>query len=313
MSKFLIRRTLHAGAVLFGVSIIVFTLFHLLPGGPARAVIGPRATPVAIHQFDLQYGLLNPLPVQYWDWLIQVLRGNLGYSYKLDQSVDSLIGEALPRTLVLAGVATVLALVIAIPVGIWQAARRNRVDDYALTTITFVFYSMPTFLMGIILIVVFSSAIPLFPSTGPTGTAPLTSQLNRLVLPVVTLTLVTVGLFSRYMRSSAVDSLLQDYIRTARAKGASRLQVLRRHVFRNSLLPVITLIGLSLPGIVAGAVVTESLFDYPGMGYLFWNAAQTDDFPVLIGTSMVIGVAVVVGSLVADILYAVADPRVRRA
>ena len=313
MTRFLIRRTLQAVAVLFGVSVIVFTLFHMLPGGPARAVIGPRATPVAIRQFELQYGLLNPLPVQYWDWLVQVLRGNLGYSYKLDQSVDSLIGEALPRTLVLAGVATALALVLAIPIGIWQAARRNRADDYVLTTVTFVFYSMPTFLMGVILIVLFSSMLPLFPSTGPTGAVPLTSQLNRLVLPIATLTLVTIGLFSRYMRSSAVDSLLQDYIRTARAKGNSTFEVLRHHVFRNSLLPLITLVGLSLPGIVAGAVVTESLFNYPGMGYLFWNAAQTDDFPVLIGSSMVIGVAVVIGSLVADILYAIADPRVRRA
>jgi peptide/nickel transport system permease protein len=143
------------------------------------------------------------------------------------------------------------------------------------------------------------------------ATAPLASQILNLVLPVATLTLVTVALFSRYMRSASLDNLAEDYVRTAKAKGASILRVLFRHVLPNSLLPVITLVGLSLPGILGGALIVESLFNYPGMGLLFWNAAQTEDFPVMLGTTLVVGLGVVLGSLLADILYGVADPRVR--
>jgi peptide/nickel transport system permease protein len=200
---------------------------------------------------------------------------------------------------------------IAIPLGLYQAVRRNKPDDYAVTGLSFLFYSMPTFFLGIILIIIFSDTFPLLPSTGPTAAEPLLSQLSNLVLPVLTLTLVTLALFSRYMRSAVLENLVQDYVRTAVAKGVSRPALLFRHVLPNALLPIITLVGLSLPGILGGALITESLFNYPGMGLLFWNAAQTDDFPVMVGTTMVVGVAVVVGSLLADLLYAVFDPRVR--
>jgi len=311
MQAFLIRRILQAIAVLFGVSIVVFILLHLLPGGPARAVLGLRANKAQIRAFDLHYGLLSPLPVQYVDWIGQLLRGNLGFSYKQNQSVDSLLGENIPRTLVLVGVSAALALMIAIPVGIYQAVRRNKLEDYVLTGFSFIFYSMPSFFLGTILIIVLSQMLPLFPSTGPTATTPLWQQIPNLVLPVLTLTLITVALFSRYMRSSVLENLVQDYVRTASSKGVSQPVILFRHVLPNAMLPIITLMGLSLPGILSGALITESLFNYPGMGLLFWNAAQTDDFPVMLGTTIVVGVAVVVGSLLADVLYAVFDPRVR--
>lgn len=311
MIGYLIRRVAHAIIVLVGVSIIVFVLLHLLPGGPARASLGLRANPASIRAFDRQYGLDSPLPIQYVVWLGQLLHGNLGFSYKLNQSVDSLLAENIPRTLVLAGSATVIAVAVAVPLGVYQAARRNKPEDYVLTGLSFIFYSMPSFFLGLVLIIVLSDVLPLFPSTGPTATAPLLSQLSNLVLPVLTLTLVTVALFSRYMRSSVMDNLAEDYVRTASAKGASRLRVLFRHVLPNALLPIITLVGLSLPGVLGGALIVESLFNYPGMGLLFWNAAQTEDFPVMLGTSLVIGVGVVVGSLLADILYGIADPRVR--
>jgi peptide/nickel transport system permease protein len=158
---------------------------------------------------------------------------------------------------------------------------------------------------------VLSDVLPLLPSTGPTSINPLWDQLPNLVLPVLTLALVTLALFSRYMRSSVLENLVQDYIRTARAKGGSSQRVLFLHAMPNALLPIITLIGLSLPGILSGALVVESLFNYPGMGLMFWNAAQNDDFPVMLGITMVVGVAVVLGSLLADVAYAVADPRVR--
>ncbi len=311
MRAFLIRRTVQAVVVLFGVSIIVFILLHLLPGGPAKAVLGLRANKAQIHAFNVRYGLLNPLPVQYLDWVNQLLHLNLGFSYKQNQSVDALLGENIPRTLLLVGVATVLALCVAIPAGIYQAVRRNKAEDYTLTGMSFLFYSMPTFFLGTILIIVFSQMLPLLPSTGPTAASPIIDQIPNLVLPILTLTLVTIALFSRYMRSSILENLVQDYVRTASSKGVSRPAILFKHVLPNAMLPIITLVGLSLPGILSGALITESLFNYPGMGLLFWNAAITDDFPVMLGTTIVVGVAVVVGSLLADVLYAVFDPRVR--
>jgi peptide/nickel transport system permease protein len=273
--------------------------------------LGLRANPTSIRQFNAQYGLNRPLPIQYVVWISQVLRGDLGFSYKLNQSVDSLLVENIPRTLVLTGSATVIALGIAVPLGILQAARRNSAADYVLTGLALIFYSMPSFFLGLVLIIVFSDVLPILPATGPTATASLAAQIPNLVLPVATLALITVALFSRYMRSAALENLAEDYVRTVKAKGASIFRVLFQHVLPNALLPIITLVGLSLPGILGGALIVESLFNYPGMGLLFWNAAQTEDFPVMLGTSLVVGVGVVLGSLLADIFYGIADPRVR--
>jgi peptide/nickel transport system permease protein len=311
MTAYLVRRVLQAVVVLFGVSVIVFLLLKALPGGPARAALQLRANPATIHAFNVKYGLLKPLPVQYLTWLGQLLQGNLGFSYKQNQSVDTLLRENLPRSLVLVGSSTIIALLVAIPMGTYQAVRRNKPDDYLLTGMSLVFYSMPSFFLGIILIIVLSDILPLLPSTGPTSVNPIWDQLPNLVLPVLTLTLVTLALFSRYMRSSVLENLIQDYVRTARAKGVSNRRVLFLHAMPNALLPIITLIGLSLPGILSGALVVESLFNYPGMGLMFWNAAQNQDYPVMLGTTMVVGVAVVLGSLLADVCYAIADPRVR--
>ncbi|MGC1185060.1 MAG: ABC transporter permease [Candidatus Dormiibacterota bacterium] len=293
------------------MTIILFVLLHLLPGGPARALLGNHASGPSIRAFDLKYGLTEPLPVQYLSWAGQLLHGNLGSSYKQGVSVDTLLAANLPRTLLLAGVATMLAMLVAIPLGVFQAVRRNSVPDYAITVTAFIFYAMPTFFLGIILIALLSQLIPLLPSTGPTAAFPLMSQVPNLVLPILTLALVNLALFSRYMRSSALDSLLQDYVRTARSKGVSGRDIVLRHVLKNALLPMITLLGLSLPAILSGALVTEALFNYPGIGLLFWNAAQNDDYPVLLGTATLAAVGVVAGSLVADLLYLVADPRVR--
>ncbi len=311
MTRYLVGRVLQALVVLFGVSVVVFAMLHILPGGPARAVLGPKATLVAIHTFEREYGLLKPLPVQYFDWLGQVFHGNLGFSYKLNQSVDTLLAANLPRTVALVGTAAVLAIMIALPLGVYQAVRRKKLDDYALTGASFLFYSMPTFLLGLILILLFTTVLGWFPANGPTGEVPLWNQLANMVLPIATLCLVTIALFSRYMRSATLENLVQDYVRTAQSKGVSPRRVLFVHVLRNALLPIVTLIGLSLPGILSGALVTESLFNYPGIGYLFWQAAQSDDFPVEIGVTLVVAVGVVLGSLLADILYAVLDPRVR--
>jgi peptide/nickel transport system permease protein len=279
----------------------------------ARAILGPRANAAQIAAFNHQNGLDQSLPAQYLTYLWQLARGNFGFSYKLNQSVASLLVQYLPKTLLLLGLAYAVSVIIAVPLGIYQAVRRNKIDDYVLTGASFVFYSMPVFWLGIILIVIFSGALHWFPSEGPQG-AYVTDdfgQLSSLILPVATLALVTIASFSRYMRSSTLENMVQDYVRTARAKGASNSRVLFVHVLRNAMIPILTLIGLSVGYVFSGALITEALFNYPGMGYIFWNAALTQDYPIILGVIVVTGFATVLGSLMADIMYAIADPRVR--
>jgi peptide/nickel transport system permease protein len=308
---FILRRFGQAIVVVIGVTIATFILLHLLPGSPIRAILGPRATPLAIHQLTVELGLNKPIPVQYAVWVNNLLHLNLGYSYKLDQPVTALLSERIPKTMFLVGVSLVLAIVIAIPLGVVMAVRRTKPDDYVLTGLSFIFYSMPTFWLGLLLIGLFSAILNWFPPEAPQDQFSVFSQLNGMVLPIATLTLVTVALFSRYMRSAVLEQTVQDYVRTARAKGLSSSAVLFHHVLRNALIPVITLIGLSLGGILSGAVVVESVFNYPGMGLLFFQSAVTDDFPVLLGVTVVVALATVLGNLIADLLYAVIDPRIR--
>jgi peptide/nickel transport system permease protein len=313
MTRYLVRRTAQAIFVLFIVTVIVFSILHFLPGSPARAMLGIKASPGAITAFNAANGYNRALPVQYILYLDRLVHGNLGFSYHFDQSVGSLLALDLPKSALLVGASYVLALLIAIPMGMVQALRRDKLTDHALTTFSFVGYAMPTFWLGILLIVGFSSTLHLFPPEGPQGATvgAALSDPGAMVLPVVTLTIVTVAQFSRFMRASAVENLLQDYVRTAQAKGLSWWQLVRRHLLRNSLLPIITLVGLSLPGVLSGAIIVEALFNYPGMGWLFWTATGARDYPVLMGFTIVVAAATVVGNLLADIAYAMADPRIR--
>ncbi|HEY2692709.1 MAG TPA: ABC transporter permease [Streptosporangiaceae bacterium] len=313
MTAYLVRRLVQAVAVVIGVTIIVFIILHALPGGPARGLLGPEASTQQVQQFIVANGFNKPLIVQYGNFLNQLLHGNLGYSYHYNQTVASLLSKDLPKSALLVGLAYLVALVVAIPLGILQALRRNTMVDYVSTGVSFVAYSMPSFWLGILLILGFSVNWHLLPPEGPQG-ATVTAVLQdplALVLPVATLALVTIAVFSRFMRSSAIETLVQDYMRTARAMGVPERAILARHLLRNSLIPVITLIGLSLPATISGAVITESVFNYPGMGLLFWTSATTHDFPVLLGSTVVFATATVIGSVLADLLYAVADPRVR--
>ena len=315
MTVFLLRRVFQSVIVILLVTVITFALLRAIPGNPAIAILGPNSfrNPAAIAQFDRQYGFDLPWYSQYWLWLRHLLAGNLGFSWKLNQSVASLLGTHLPKTIFLVGISTILALLLAIPIGVIQAVRRNRFVDHFFNGFSTVFYAMPAFLLGILLILFFAIKIPIFPPEGPQGEGlgVVFTNFNALVLPIISLTLITLALFSRYMRSSVLDNLTEDYVRTAKAKGASERRVLIRHVLRNSLIPIATLLGLSLPGIIAGALITEAVFNYPGMGYLFYQAALNSDYPILLGITIVVAVATVVGSLLADIAYAVLDPRVR--
>lgn len=312
MAVFLLRRTLQALAVLFIVTVIVFALLHALPGGPARAILGPRATPEAIAAFNHENGFDLPLIQQYVRWLGNALHGNLGFSYKRNQSVSSLLATAVPRTLLLVGLGTLIAVLVAIPIGLAQAVRRNKPIDQVLTGITFTLYSMPAFWLGLLLVDVFAVKLHWFPPEAPSGGPwEMLQHPAGLVLPLLTLSLVTIASFSRYVRASAVEQLEQDYVRTARAKGLESDELVRRHVVRNALSPVITLLGLSLPWILGGSLVVEAVFNFPGTGFLFWNAAQGADYPVMLGVVLVVTVGTVIGSLLADLGYATLDPRVR--
>jgi peptide/nickel transport system permease protein len=298
--------------VLIGVTLIVFLLIHLLPGGPARAVLGARATKAEIRSFNVANGYNRSIPIQYGLYVWRLVHGNLGYSYHYNQSVLSLLETNLPKSAVLVGLAYALSLVVGVPLGLYQAVRRNKFADHAVTTLAFIGYSMPNFWAGMLLILAFAIGLHVLPPEAPQGATvgAIVTDPRALVLPVVTLALYNFAQFSRFMRSSAIENMVQDYIRTARAKGISTGRLIFRHLLPNSVSPIITLIGLTLPVVLSGAVVVEAVFNYPGMGLLFWTAALKQDYPLLMGFTIVVGAATVLGSLFADVLYAVIDPRI---
>ena len=301
--------------VVIGVTILTFILVHLVPGSAARAALGIRATPQRIAAFNAAYGLDKPLYAQFFDYVGQLLHGNLGTSFTTQQPVTWEIGQRLPGDIVFVGFSIVLALLIAVPMGIWQAARRNRPGDHLLNGVSFTLYAMPDFFFAFLLVALFCVQLHILPPEAPQATSlpGMLADPRALVLPVATLTVTTVAGFSRYMRASAIDVLAEDFLRTARAAGLPERLVMTRHVLRNAFLPVVTMVGLTVPNIVAGAVIAETVFNFQGMGLLLYGASTSHDYPVLLGTTLIVGVATVVGNLAADIAYGALDPRIRYA
>jgi peptide/nickel transport system permease protein len=299
--------------VVIGVTILTFILIHMVPGSAARAALGLRATPVRIAAFNASYGLDKPFYAQFFDYADQLLHGNLGTSFTTQEPVTWEIGQRLPGDIVFVGFSTLLALVIAVPMGVWQAVRRNRLDDHLLNGVSFTLYAMPDFFFAFLLVALFCVQLHILPPEAPQATslAGMLADPRALVLPVATLTVTTVAGFSRYMRASAIDVLAEDFLRTARATGLPERLVLARHVLRNAFLPVVTMVGLTVPNIVAGAVIAESVFNFQGMGLLLYSASTSHDYPVLLGVTLIVGIATVVGNLVADVAYGVLDPRIR--
>jgi len=313
MIGFLIRRFAQALVVLFFVTVITLALVHIFPGGPIRALLGPRGTGQQLAYYNRLYGFDQPFYIQYLKWINQLIHGNLGFSPKLNQSVSSLIAQDLPKTIVLVALGTIVSLLFGIPLGMYQAVKRYTVGDYVLTGLSFLGYATPTFFVGLLLVEWFAVDVHIFPPFAPQGSSvgTILSQPRALVLPVLAYSFVLYALWSRYMRSSVMDNLVQDYVRTARAKGASERRVLWGHIFRNSLISIVTLLGLSLPTLVAGAIFIEVVFNYPGMGLAFYQAATNVDYQVLLGFTVLATVATILGNLLADISYAMLDPRVR--
>lgn len=314
MTGYMIRRLLVAIIVVAGIAVFTFVLLHWLQPSPVYAVLGARAQPAAVASWNQLHGYDRPEIAQLFSYLGDLIRLNFGYSYKLDQSVSALFNENAGRSAYLTGAALVLSLVIALPLGIAQAVKRNTVADYTVTTLNFVLYSMPSFFLGLILIQFFALDLNIFPPTvsdNITTTWGAVTHPLQLALPIITLAAINVATFSRYMRSSALDNLAQDYIRLARAKGLSQRAVLFHHLLRNACLPIITLIGLSIPNLLAGNLLIEVLFNYQGLGLLFFNALGNQDYNILLAYTVLGGVLTVLGNLMADVAVTVADPRIR--
>ena len=315
MTTFVIRRLLLAIPTLIGVTILTFCLIHLAPGGPQAALAGEKATPEQIARLTHELGLDRPLYVQYADWVGALLHGDLGFSYLRQAPVLQLIGQRLPQTMLLMGCALVVSVLLAVPLGVYQAYRRNTAFDRTASVAVFVAWSMPTFWFGTILIAIFAVSLRWFPVGGlqtiDTTAFDWPSRFMHLVLPAATLAIVSMAGWSRYIRGSMVEQLREDYTRTAIAKGLPTRTVLFRHTLRNALIPFITLLGGTLPALFGGAVITEQIFAYPGMGQLFWQSAIDRDYGTLLGMTVLTAVMVILGNLLADVLYGVVDPRVR--
>jgi peptide/nickel transport system permease protein len=313
VTGYLIRRLLQTIIVTLIVTIITFVLLHLVPGGEIRAVLGLRATPAEIALYSKQWGFDQPLYTQYLKWLWQLLHGNFGFDIKQNAPVATLLWQAFPRTLVLAFIGTAVGLLIGVPLGILQAVRRYTALDHIVTGIGFVGYGSPTFFVGLMLVNWFAVDLHIFPPFAPSSPSILgiLSDPVALVLPVATYAFIAFALWSRFMRSSVLDNIVQDYVRTARAKGASEKRVLWGHIFRNSLITIVTLLGLQLAYIIGGSIFIEYVFNYPGMGLLFFNAALQTDITLMLAITVLTTLFVIIGNLLADIGYAMLDPRVR--
>lgn len=314
MTRFLLQRVIGMTFVLLLVTVGTFVLIHLAPGGPS-VMINPDLSREDMLRIQRNLGLDQPLHVQYWRWLGTLARGDLGFSLNFGTRVSSLIGDRLPNTLWLGTLAFVFSTVVGLTLGVLSAVRPRSGLDLMVTTTALLGLSLPPFWFGLLLILFFSVFLQILPSSGmyPTdGGRGLLAIARHFVMPVLVLGLLNLAEITRYTRSAMLEVLRSDYIRTARAKGLGAGRVIAAHALRNSLLPVLTILGIILPRLLGGAVVTESVFGWPGIGRLAVQAAKTRDYPLVMGLTLVAAVMVVVINLLVDLLYAVVDPRVRR-
>lgn len=322
MTQYIIRRLIQMIPLLLAISILAFLIMHLAPGDPTAMYADPTKPiskdPEALERLRHQLGLDQPIQVQYWKWLTSTLRGNWGYSFINRQPVLDNIMDRLFNTVLLASVAMAIALLVSVPAGIVSALKQYSRLDYVITTAAFFGISVPSFWFALLLMQVFSYELRWLPSVGMhsvreqyTGWAAVLDVTKHLMMPVIVLAMYSLASWTRYMRSSLLEVIGQDYIRTARAKGLKEQGVILRHALKNALIPMITLLGLSLPTIVSGSFIIETIFGWPGMGRLGVNAILARDYPLIMGITMVASVLVIVGNLLADIAYAWADPRIR--
>jgi peptide/nickel transport system permease protein len=304
MISYLGRRLVQSALILLGVSVITFALLYLLPADPVRQIAGRSATPETVENIRRQLGLDQPFVVQYWRYLVNLLHGDLGRSYIQRSEVTELIVSRLPASLLLMVGSIVCELLIGLTMGLVAAARRGTATDNSLMLASFVGVSAPQFVVGLLLLYVFAVRLGWFP-IGGYGTW------RHLVLPALTMGVLGAGWYARMMRSSMIDVLRQDYVRTARAKGLARGVVLFRHALPNAILPIVAMVGIDIGIFMGGIVVVESVFGWPGIGQLAWQAIQRVDIPIIMGVTLVSAFAIVLGNLIADIVAPFIDPRIK--
>jgi len=319
--RYIARRLGQAAVIVAIVATITFALIHLAPGDPFSAVLdNPNVSEKVRETLRAQYGLDRPLPEQFVRYIGALAHGELGWSFSHDRPVREVLASALPNTVLLMGVALVASFALGILVALAQVARRGSITDNALSAISLLFFSMPDFWLAILALLSLTYWLPIFPVGGAVDpvmheylglAGRIVDRLKHLALPALTLTLLASASVARYQRAALLDVLPADYIRTARLKGLTEREILRKHALRNALLPIITLIGLSFPALLTGAFFIERIFAWPGMGYAVVNAIGTRDYPLVVGGVIVGSIMVTLGSLLADLLYAWADPRLR--
>jgi peptide/nickel transport system permease protein len=320
MAGLIIRRLIQMIPLLIGITFLTFAIVNLVPGSPVTAYeFNPRMTQEDVNRIKSQLGLDEPWPKRYVIWLSHVARGDLGISLDNSTSVRTRLLNVLPNTLLLSGSALIVALLISIPIGVYAAVKQNSMFDHISTIGSVAFYAVPTFWLGLLLIILFSVkfkewGLPSLPVGGMQnlrGGGGLVDRIEHLILPVAALSLVQVASWTRYIRSSMLEVIRQDYIRTARAKGLKDQPVYYAHAFRNALIPLITLVGLSIPDLFAGAFLIETIFAWNGMGRLTVQAVQRSDYTLIMGSTLIFAILTMLGNLLADILYSVFDPRIR--
>lgn len=316
MIRYIIRRLLVSIPVLFGITVIIFLLANLMPGDAVTAMVTDEA-PIsgqAVEARRAQLGLDRPMPVRYAIWVRELLRGNLGYSFITSVPIGTTIAKRVPATLELMGISLLFSIIIGVVLGVVSALRQYSVLDYVLTVLGFAGLSVPVFFLGMLLIYIFALRLRWFPTSGM-GTAgeafSLADNLRHLILPALSLGVLRTAVFLRYTRASMLDVLQSDYITTARGKGLTENIVILRHAMRNALIPILTIIGLNLPVLFAGAVIIETVFQWPGMGLLYITAVRQRDYPMIMGLGLIFAIVVLISNLVTDIAYAFADPRIR--
>lgn len=317
MTQYLIRRILISIPTLIAISIVIFTILALAPGDPlAEFAMNPAVPPEVRQRIRKSMGLDDPIPVRYVKWASSMLRGDFGYSFRSKSPVIDLIRQRLPTTLYVIGTAYLVSVLIAIPVGVLSAIRQYSIFDNIATTLAFIGFSLPTFVTGILFILLFSVKLGWLPMIYRTtieteGLAGLWEKIKQALMPIMVLGLFETAALTRYTRAAMLETIHQDYVRTARAKGLSERTVIIRHAMRNALIPVVTIVALSIPGIFTGAVITEQIFRVPGMGSLLISAIRDNDTPVIMAITIIFSALVVLFNLIADILYGVLDPRIK--
>ena len=314
MKKYILKRLLELIPVLILVSIFSFFIIQASPGDPIDNYVRPGMTEEQIEYIKEEYEMDGSMAQQYFRWMSHIMRGDLGTSIHQNRPVVDIIAERLPATLMLMGTALAFSLMIAIPLGLWAGLRKNKRSDNIISLISYLGISIPPFWLAMIGIILFSLKLHLLPSGGmhTVNVNTAADLLWHMILPAFVLSLNNMAIFTRYIRSNTISQLEEDYVQTAMAKGTGKRKILFRHVLKNCLLPIITLAGINIAGLVCGSFVVETIFSWPGIGRLAMDAVGNRDFPLIMGYTMFSCIILILGNLIADVLYAVADPRIRQ-